>query len=115
MKRGVGHGEQRDPGEDDGRDRRCGARDHLGDGSRRLGELLPRHDRDGSDRNRDIEERGARHGEDETKRKGALGIAGLLRDIDYVLEADKGEEGEHGPCMTRSHACSPPGAAGVAK
>ena len=71
------------------------AADHFGDRARRGGKLGPRHHRDRGDRDGDIEHRRHAHGEHEAERDGALRVAAFLGDVERVLKADKGEEGEH--------------------
>lgn len=94
--RRVADREQRDGGEHDGRNRRRSAGDDFGNRSGCFGKLVPRHYRDGCHRDRDIEERGGRHGQDEAERQRPFGVPDFLGEIVHVLEADKGEEGEHG-------------------
>ena len=89
--RRVADGEQCDGGEHDGRNRRRGAGDYFGNRSWRFGKLVPWHHRDGGHRDRDIEERGGRHGEDETERQRPLGMPDFLCNIVHVLEANKGK------------------------
>ena len=92
----VGDGGDGDDDEGPGRKPGSGLLHDVGQRGLGLAQRLPGNDRDGGDGHPDVENGRDAHGQDHAQRQGYARVLDLFGDVQAVLEADKGEEGQGG-------------------